>query len=279
MHSQPHLSCALIVLSALTQSGCGGGSSNAATTTATTTSTTTTTAAAATTATTTSSPAGVDCKTVTVATDAVTQLPPGYSQLAALATVYRQGSFVVVQTQDIPNHKSPYFAVTDARYVAGPSGFAKNPSSIAAQNYVLKIPAQPTCASTTTDTALDAIGVATNGVVFFNQYAAGNMPLTNEILGFDQFNGHPAQQNNYHYHKEPVSLTATNSAALVGWALDGFPVYGPKNPDGSTPSLDKCNGQFSATPEFPSGIYHYHVTAVSPYLIGCYAGTPGTKSN
>ena len=266
----------LFVMGAIAvQAACGGGGGSATTTTATTTTATST----ATSTSATSSPAGVSCKTVTVSTDAITQLPPGFSQLAAFATVYRQGSYVVVQTQDIPNHKSPYFAASDARHVAGPAGFVQNPNSIAAQNYVLKIPAQPTCASTTTDTALDAIGVATNGVVFFNQYAAGNAPLTNEIISFDQFSGHPAQQNNYHYHKEPVYLTASSASALVGWALDGFPVYGPKNPDGSTPVLDKCNGQFSITPEFPSGIYHYHATAVSPYLIGCYAGTPGTKSN
>jgi len=211
--------------------------------------------------------------------DPLTNLPPGFSQVAAHATVYRSGAYVVVQTLDIPDHKSPYFGVGNANYIAGPAGFVQNPNSIAAQNYVLKIPAQPTCASTTTDTALDAIGVATNGVVFFNQYAAGFTALTSEIITFDQYNGHPAQQNNYHYHKEPVYLTASNPAALVGWALDGFPIYGPKNPDGSTPVLDICNGQFSATPEFPGGIYHYNVTATAPYLVGCYAGTPGTKSN
>ena len=165
----------LFVMGAIAvQAACGGGGGSATTTTATTTTITSTG--------TTSSPAGVSCKTVTVSTDAITQLPPGFSQLAAFATVYRQGSYVVVQTQDIPNHKSPYFAASDARHVAGPAGFVQNPNSIAVQNYVLKIPAQPTCASTTTDTAMDAIGVATNGVVFFNQYAAGNAPLTNEIL-------------------------------------------------------------------------------------------------
>jgi hypothetical protein len=225
---------------------------------------------------------GVNCKTVELPVNASTQLPPGFDHLAKMkgVSVSRQGEWVIVRTEDIPDHKSPYFQTNDPRYLAGPSlGFRKNPSFIAAQNYELRIPAQPRCAERISDTRMDAIGVAVNGVVFFNQYAAGMQPLTHEIISFDQFNGHPAQRNQYHYHLDPKALTAANPAALIGWALDGFPVYGPKNPDGSTPTLDRCNGQFSATPEFPGGIYHYHASSAPPYLIGCYAGTPGTKSN
>lgn len=43
-------------------------------------------------------------------------------------------------------------------------------------------------------------------------------------------------------------------------ALDGYPIYGDRSMTGALvkPSqLDACNGIFSATPEFPSGIYHY----------------------
>jgi YHYH protein len=224
---------------------------------------------------------GVDCKTVDVPLDAVTQLPPGFERLAKMkgVSVSRLGEFVVVRTEDVPDHKSPYFERNDPRHTAGPAGFRINPHVIGIQNYDIRIPAKPRCAERISDTRMDAIGVAVNGVVFFNQYAAGNQPLTHEIVSFDQFNGHPAQRNQYHYHLEPKHLTAHNPAALIGWALDGFPIYGPKNPDGSTPVLDRCNGQFGATPEYPEGIYHYHVTHAPPYLVGCYAGTPGRWSN
>jgi YHYH protein len=228
------------------------------------------------------SPVGVNCRAVDVPLDAATQLPPGYERLARMkgVSVSRQGEFVVVRTEDVPDHKSPYFPVSDTRYTPGPAmGFRQNPSQISPQNYEIRIPAQPRCAERISDTRMDAIGVAVNGVVFFNQYAAGNQPLTHEMVSFDQFNGHPAHRNQYHYHLDPKHLTASNPAALIGWALDGFPVYGPKNPDGSTPQLDRCNGQFSATPEYPKGIYHYHVTDTPPYLVGCYAGTPGRWSN
>ena len=75
-----------------------------------------------------------------------------------------------------------------------------------------------------------------------------------------------------------VALTLQNLFyCLIGVLLDGFPVYGTKETTGAAPSsLDSCNGHTHATTEFPSGIYHYHVTAVSPYISGCYKGTAGS---
>ena len=46
-----------------------------------------------------------------------------------------------------------------------------------------------------------------NGVVLFNQDAAGRVPLINEILSVDCYNGHPSPSNEYHYHVEPLWLT------------------------------------------------------------------------
>jgi hypothetical protein len=72
------------------------------------------------------------------------------------------------------------------------------------------------------------MGVAVNGVSIFNQYAAMYSPLTNEANGFDQYGGHPQQQGVYHYHVEPTYITANKGKdALIGFLLDGFPVYGP----------------------------------------------------
>ncbi len=38
--------------------------------------------------------------------------------------------------------------------------------------------------------------------------------------------------------------------------------------------LDECNGRFGVTPEFPSGIYHYHITAEFPVISRFWKGTP-----
>ena len=71
--------------------------------------------------------------------------------------------------------------------------------------------------------------------MLFNQYAAGRMPLTNEIFSFDRFNGHPTPSSQYHYHVEPVWLTsARGKATFIGMLLDGFPVSGTTD-DGAIP--------------------------------------------
>ena len=65
-------------------------------------------------------------------------LPAGYEKFTGSATVQLSGSTVIVSSTDIPNHKSPYFGVGNANYVAPTAGVALNPSHIAAQSYVLR---------------------------------------------------------------------------------------------------------------------------------------------
>ena len=206
-----------------------------------------------------------------------TSLPSAYSRFGSAATVSLEGSTVIIRTTDVPDHKSPYFGSGSANYEAPQAGMQVNPHQIAAQNIVFRIPVSP-AAATPSDTPLGPMGVAVNGVVLFNQYAAGRVPLTNEILSFDRYNGHPAPSNQYHYHVEPLWLTASRGkAALIGVLLDGFPVYGTIDENGSAPSdLDSCNGHTGVTTDFPQGIYHYHVTSAPPYISGCFHGTPGT---
>ena len=55
----------------------------------------------------------------------------------------------------------------------------------------------------------------------YNQYAAGRQPLTTEIISFDRYNGHPNQNDQYHYHFEPLWLTAAGKSAFLGVLLDG----------------------------------------------------------
>lgn len=239
--------------------GCGsGGSSGTPTTPSTTTTTTTTTGGSGTTGTSTTSTSAM------------------YAQFGGSATVSLDATTAVLRTTDIPDHRSPYFGAAHALYESPHAGMQVNPHSIASQNIVLRVPLVPQVASPS-DTPLGPIGIAVNGVVFFNQYAAGRQPLTNEIVSFDRYNGHPAPSNQYHYHFEPTWITASSKSRLIGVLLDGFPVYGPQDAGGVTPTdLDVCNGHVAATPEFPGGLYHYHTTTAVPYIAGCYRGTPGT---
>ncbi|WP_298236691.1 YHYH protein [uncultured Algibacter sp.] len=194
------------------------------------------------------------------------------------------GNTVTFTTADLPNHTSPYWDTSNPLYEAynGTNvNWNQNPGSIGAQNIVFTITLNPEEATNKEATPMGPIGISRNGVVFFNQYAAGGSPLAREIDTFDQWLGHPAMTT-YHYHIEPVYLTEQfGNDAFLGLLADGFPVYGPiENGVTITNSdLDAYHGHTSVTPDFPEGIYHYHITGEDPYLNGNgFFGTPGNIS-
>jgi hypothetical protein len=206
-------------------------------------------------------------------------LPAMYARFTSAVSVTLSGTDVVLRSNGVPTHPSPYFGAGHALYVAPHAGMVVNPNRIQSQSLELRVPASPTV-TTASATPLGAIGITTTGLALFNQYAAGFQPLDAEIRTFDLANGHPQGSGLYHHHLDPVEITRSDRTALVGVMLDGFPLYGPLHVDGSTPGgLDECNGHQGATPDHPQGIYHYHVTSSVPYLSGCYRGTAGRASN
>lgn len=217
-------------------------------------------------------------------------VPEVYEKIyGAIAEITSDGNFVTIRTNGMPDHKSPYYPTTNLLYepysgsTFGGGNFNQNPNVIAEQNFTFRIPINPTASSNNVATALGAIGVGINGVPLFNQYAGpNNQPLTNEINSFDKYYGHPTGSSIYHYHIEPLYLTTVTSSksSLLGFLLDGFPVYGPEEENGTTVTssdLDVFHGHTHSTIDFPNGTYHYHFTADAPYLNGNgYYGTPGT---
>ena len=113
-----------------------------------------------------------------------------------------------------------------------------------------------------------AIAVAVNGIPIFN-------PLNNRgddayLFGeLDEFGGHCGRADDYHYHIAPVHLEKTNGKGKpIAYALDGYPIYGYEEPDGSlVKNLDALNGHKDA-----NGNYHYHATRKYPYLNGGFYG-------
>jgi hypothetical protein len=213
-------------------------------------------------------------------------VPTVYTKIYGATSITYDGTWITIKANALPDHKSAYYPVAHALYenftgttFTGVS-FVKNPNSISTQNITMKIPASPAVASTHAATPMGVIGIALNGVPLFNQYAAGGSPLTNEIAGFDQWWGHPQMTGMYHYHVEPLYLTTVKASksALMGFLLDGFPVYGPEETGGSAPAgLDVYHGHTHATTDYPAGIYHYHFSATAPYLNGNgFYGTAGT---
>ncbi len=221
-------------------------------------------------------PVAATSTTTTTTTTTSAALPAMYQRFQSAVTVTLEGTTVVLKSNTVPDHTSPYWGAGNALYEAPQTGMVVNPNLIVSQALTLRVPLNPAVAATL-DTPMGPIGMAVNGVPLFNQYAAGRSPLAGEIATFDRYDGHPQQSGMYHYHLEPLWLTANHGASsLIGVLLDGFPVYGPKETDGSLPAgLDSCNGHTHATADAPSGIYHYHVASTSPYISGCFKGTAG----
>jgi hypothetical protein len=214
-------------------------------------------------------------------------VPAIYAKIYGATSITSDGTYISIRTTGLPDHKSVYYPASNSLYqsFSGPTfgghTFSKNPNSIAAQSYTFKIPVNPQQAGTHASTPLGPIGVAINGVPLFNQYAGPNQPLTNEVVSFDQYWGHPQQTGQYHYHVEPLYLTTVkmSKAALLGFLLDGFPVYGPEENGAAVTNamLDAYHGHTAVTADYPKGIYHYHITNVDPYINGSgFYGNAGT---
>ncbi len=228
--------------------------------------------------------------TTTTATDYSSIVQKAFSGYgaASVSSVTVDGDYVVIKCTGVPDHKSPYFKNStweSSMYVADTrSTFKQAPGSyVAAFNYTFRIPKAPKESSSKKSLGTATIGIALNGVPLFNQYAAGNTAIsvgTGEYVSFDLYGGHPAPSLDYHYHIEPNFITtAKGSDALIGYLLDGFPVYGSKE-NGKTvtsSSLDAYHGHTAVTKEYPNGIYHYHTTADAPFINGNgFFGTAGT---
>ena len=158
---------------------------------------------------------------------------------------------------------------------------------VPARAYAAPIPLNPTLGSQP-QTRDAALGVAVNGVPIFDYTGGGEMSLddlthhqqqhdTLQTQQLDVCGGHAGRGDDYHYHVKPVcmidQMANAGDDAIIGWAFDGFPIYGDNNPD-STPvavdALDMCNGQ----PDETFG-YRYHTTREAPYIIQCLMGEIG----
>ena len=112
-----------------------------------------------------------------------------------------------------------------------------------------------------------AIAIAVNGVPIFNVHT--NTGVDSYLDGqLDTYGGHCGRGDDYHYHIAPLHLYGYTSSTLpCAYGLDGFPVYGNVEPDGTAmQNLDANHGHFV------NGNYHYHGTNTAPYMIAAMAG-------
>lgn len=133
------------------------------------------------------------------------------------------------------------------------------------------IPLNPVLATVPTPTKTNffkgAIAIAANGIPVFN--ALNNRGEDSYLIGeLDQYGGHCGRADDYHYHIAPLCLDSINSSILpIAFALDGFAVYGPVEPDSVVMNaLDENHGHVY------KNNYHYHGTSTYPYMIGNMVG-------
>ena len=117
-----------------------------------------------------------------------------------------------------------------------------NPHTITTQHYHYEMPANPEVAAQATPLVRQPFGVALNGVPFDpgtaeyyqrDRESAWNYEaLSGKVrLGLDENHAHVQPNGAYHYHGLPTALfdkysEGKKQMTLLGWAADGFPVYG-----------------------------------------------------
>jgi hypothetical protein len=194
--------------------------------------------------------------------------------------------YLVMRSKNLPNHPTAVFP-DRTRFLDG------NPNYVQEKRDLWRIPLEPKenpkhVAMTKTDTRalpMGPIGVAVNGVVFFNPF--DESAVVDAVWRLDRCCGHPSPTYEYHYHKYPSCVNTPwaddgeEHSTLIGFAFDGFPVYGPYESKGvlAKDSKDHPLNEFNLHTDSQRGP-HYHVTpGMSPHIIGGYWGEvdPSTR--
>lgn len=268
------------------------------------------------------------------ATHETGQLAPARGENTSAKSTVRfeiRDDYRIVTANGVPNHEIGRFPNKG------------NPNVLSEQSYAFRIPLDPVPPSEPVLTANRVhrdngflFGVALNGVPF---EPATGMNWTPEGVrrggrpgdwvheaiggsvnfGIDHANAHLQRTGAYHYHGIPAPMISDKQPTLIGYAADGYPIYGPlgyKDPtDASSPlvalrsswqfktiarpeppqgpggtldgrytsdfefkpgsgDLDRLNGRFAVTPEYPKGVYHYVLTAEFPHVPRGFAAKP-----
>lgn len=232
-----------------------------------------------------------------------------------------EGNECVFTSNSIPNHDFNDMS----------AAFATDVSEVSAE---FRIPTEPVFAAAPT-----AISLATDNAVFLNGVKLdllaagcfgvgdGNIgcndmsqpwrydPMSPETdFGTDANNAHTQPDGTYHYHGNPKALfnqSATAESPVIGFAADGFPIFGSyindngqvravsssyqllpgMRPNGAddpggqydgtfvddyeyvagSGDLDECNGMMR------DGNYGYYVTDAYPWVLACFQGTPNSS--
>ena len=149
----------------------------------------------------------------------------------------------------------------------------------------------------------EVVGIMVNGVVLDSHKATWS---------YDNCNGHSDTKHQYHYHIPPICFlesmgiptpdsaswwisdtgdsvrpyedmaaqflsTAASGSPVIGFARDGYPIFGPYDENGQLQrgaeyggDLDECNGKVDS-----NGNYGYYLTVDPPFAPPCLRGKKG----
>lgn len=195
--------------------------------------------------------------------------PAGFADFASTVRVVADGDFWLVESSGMPAHGMMVSITSWQQQVPVPQPYAGSNA--------WRVPRTPRLAdhpvSARTQLYRGAIAVAVNGIPIFN--ALNNRGEDAFLAGeLDQWGGHCGRADDYHYHVAPLHLAgAVAAGAPIAYALDGFPIYGTAEPDGSAVTgLDDFNGHEGPAGHLGSNGYHYHGTLTYPYINGGLRG-------
>ena len=194
---------------------------------------------------------------------------------AASVTFAVQGDSRIITSNALPTHATGVFPIasSDDAYQ-----YDRNPNSIKQQTLTISVPAAP-AAATTPNCIGGEVGIAIDGVPIFDGFDAGNRDAVAWEVQ-DECHGHPQMSGVYHYHDVSPCLddAGTGHSKLVGYAFDGYGIYGPRGEDGTeltNADLDACHGHTHVVAWEGQQVemYHYHATKEFPYTVSCFHGT------
>jgi hypothetical protein len=175
----------------------------------------------------------------------------------------------IITTNDLPDHKTGTFPVasSDPAYL-----YDRNPNTIKSQSLTYGLAAapaygEPQCMG-------GEVGVMLTGVALFNAFDAGGRDAGAWEVQ-DNCQGHPQGTGIYHYHTLSACIKDTSVSTVIGFALDGFPITGPRVSDKNyltTSDLDECHGIVSEVTldGKKTTMYHYVMTQDFPYSVSCF---------
>lgn len=181
------------------------------------------------------------------------------------------GGHRVITTNDLPrDHGTGVFPVqpSDPAYQ-----YDRNPNRIQSQSLTYTLTAEPAVAAKPSCVSGE-VGVMMTGIALFDGFDAGGRDAGAWEVQ-DSCNGHPMMAGEYHYHTLSSCIHDTSVNTVIGFALDGFPITGPKVGDNNiltTSDLDECHGITSTITLDGKQVetYHYVMTQDFPYSASCF---------